>query len=146
MVIPFQAAHLKSLSPTAAGLEMLALPGVIGALERLAPLDFCKTIFTRDGSSALGIMGAVPITEDLCEVLIVSSEERGEHSVTFLRGVRDGLVKLRQHFGNIQAVGEDTSFSRRWLSWLGFACEGPIMRPEFGEKKMLLWRLKVHGS
>jgi hypothetical protein len=112
-------------------------------LVELSKRGLCKTIFGTDFSTVLGIMGAVPSARlpGIVEVFILATEDQARCAATFAKSVRAELNILRQHFANIDTIGEDTPEILRWFSWLGFTYIGQVDRPEFGDKKMLLWSM-----
>lgn len=140
MLIDFHPAHLDELDLTA---DAAAMPrDAARQLERLAAFGMCRTVAGADGRKILGVVAGVPLSDDTCEVLIVSSVAQKKFPVVFTKGVREALVKIRQHFVNIQAIGEDTPFFTRWFTWLGFSREGLVDRPEFGGTQMRMWRMR----
>ena len=140
MLIPFDRRHVGEMTPTQDGAAGLSTPNAIEKLERLAAFGACETIATDDGRKILGIVAAVPITEETCEVLIMSSVEQKSHPVVFTKAVRAALVKIRPHFVNIRAIGENTPFYTRWFSWLGFKRAGLIERHGLKGKRMM-WEM-----
>src|SRR3990167_3977511 len=143
MMIPFDSCHIGLMDLHEREIPVLADRANVEKLSALAAIGLCETVFTDDGRKVLGVVAAIPISQDTCEVLVVSSNEQKKYPVVFAKSVRAALSIIRQHFVNIQTVGEDTSFFARWLSWLGFACRGPVVRPGFGGKRMLMWGMSV---
>jgi hypothetical protein len=143
MVTPFDSCHigLMNLSDEArSGMDA----GSVEKLSALASIDLCKTVsvFENGAPVVLGVVAAVPVEPKGCEVLVISTEDQKRYPFAFAKGVRSALATIRPHFVNIQTIGEDTPFYARWFSWLGFSCEGSIVRPEFGGTRMMMWELR----
>lgn len=139
-MIPFNRRHFGLMTLTPDARHGLSVEPA-GTFEALSAAGLCKTVVTADGRVVLGVVGAVPLAPGECEVFVVSSEEQRRHARTLVAGVKEALAVIRPHFATIRTVGEDTPFLSRWFTWLGFVCEGPIRREEFGGTKMLMWRM-----
>lgn len=140
MRAPFNATHLNAMTPTEEARRGLSVPGAAEVLERLAVMGTCDTILTDDAREVLGVVAAFPVAPGKCEALIISSEEQKRHPLVFVRGVRDALATIRQHFGTIQALGEDAPFYDRWLSWLGFSRREALT---VNGIKMTMWEMSA---
>lgn len=142
MLVQFSSVHLDGMVFEPEAAEELRKPGALGRLECLADLGLCMTVFAGKGE-AVGIVAALPGAPGACEVLVMSTPAQKRFPVRFTKDVREALVTIRQHFVKITAIGEDTEFCKRWFSWLGFSCDGPISRPEFGGARMMMWEMRA---
>ena len=137
--VPEHVARMRLTEEARSGMDEESLD----KLAALAKAGMCETVLTDDGATVLGVVAAVPTLTDTCEVLILSTEDQKWHPVVFVKSVRAALSIIRRHFGIITAIGEDTPFYARWFSFLGFACEGSIVRPEFGGTRMMMWEMRA---
>ena len=118
MLTPFEPWHLlaASLTPEVAAQAFAGDNPTI--LVKLSEREMAYTIVADDGS-ILGIAGAAPLSEDVCEVFVVAAEDRRHHARRFARDVRKVLRRARHRFATIDAV-EGPGSNARWFEWLGF--------------------------
>lgn len=142
MIAPFETWHLGAGKFQPAASHLLAKPSVISHLLGLSEVKLCETILTDDFAKVLGVLAAVPMSKDTAEVLIFATEDQKRYPIVFAKCTRASLDTIREHFANIDAIGADLPQTARFLSWLGFVCEGPVERPEFEGKRMLRWSMR----
>lgn len=146
MTVPFRVQHLLMMRTKAEVIALLDHPNAGGALEDLSAQSNCETILTDDGEIVLAIMGAVPESENACEVFVLASEDQKNYPLTFARAVKFRLNLLRRQFRIVKALSRDTAALRKWLGWLGFRCAGQAAyRAEFNGSVMLAWEVAGHG-
>jgi hypothetical protein len=135
MLIPYNPGHLAKLDLAPHEAAVLAEPGALENLEFLADKTLCATVVTRDGETFLGLVGAVPLADNTCEVFVVATHTQKRHPRVFAQGVRRAIEIVAPSFAIIQTVGEDTPALARWFTWLGFT------RTESRRGSMLMWEM-----
>ena len=133
----FSREHLARLNARADAKAIASSPGLGERLEDLG----AKSILTADGKTVLGVMGAVPMLPNVCEVFILASEEQMAHPITFAKCVRKELYTLKAKYRRIQAVSSCDDFHSRWLGWLGFEREGVLRAYGTNGEDMTIWGL-----
>ena len=136
-LVTFVAEHLKAMR-VKAGVE--AVTNSDGIADRLIAVG-AKTILASDGRTVLGVMGAVNLLPNVAEVFIVASEDQKDHAITFAKCVRKELYTLKPKYRRIQATSICDDFHKRWLSWLGFECEGVLKAYGLNGEDMAIWGL-----
>lgn len=141
VLTPFNRTHMQHLNvkPDSAGTMERA--DMAPALEWLEQTGNGVTLFTQDRSVVLGVLGAVPTLPGVCEVFVIPSKEQAKHPHAFARAVRAQLCTLKPKFRRIQAVAKIDAFHARWLSWLGFSCEGVLRKYGTHGEDMAMWSL-----
>lgn len=146
MILPFHPRHLEVFTPHPEAVGLFSKFGAAAVFKDLATRNLCETIISDDGAVILGIMGAVELPGSSCEVFAVPAVVQKQHPIAFAKSVRMSLGLMCRRFKEVRTVGEDTPFFHQWFTWLGFECEGPVQRPEFGDKKMMMWRIINSGN
>lgn len=135
-LVTFVADHLKAMRVKANAKSIAESDGIS---DRLVSIG-AKTILATDGT-VLGVMGAVTLLPNVCEVFILASEDQTAHAITFAKCVRKELYTLRAKYRRIQATAICDDFHKRWLSWLGFECEGILKSYGLNGEDMAIWGL-----
>lgn len=106
---PFYAAHFEALLPL---------------LIELGKLDQCG-IHILDGR-ILYIGGWSVAAQGVAELFIFPSVYALEHKKSFFKHAKWWVDYLKRDYRRLQCWGEDSELSKRWLSRLGFECEGTL--------------------
>lgn len=141
VLMPFNRTHMLGLNVKADSAATMDRPDMAPALEWLENTGNGATLFSEDRKTVLGVLGAVPTLPGICEVFVIPSKEQAAHPHAFARAVRAQLYTLKPKFRRIQAVAKIDSFHARWLSWLGFVCEGTLRKYGTNGEDMNMWSL-----
>lgn len=136
-LLPFTRKHLALMRVKADATEIAAYPNMGETLESIG----AKTIFSADGKTVLGVVGAHKLLPHVAEVFVLATEDQKDYPVTFAKCVRKELYTLKAKYRRIQATSICDSFHERWLTWLGFEREGVMKSYGLNGEDMTIWGL-----
>lgn len=122
MFIDFETWHVDLLDLSKSHAQTVAMMDRSN-LKLLSRKGYLFTVIAGGGSQpikVIGVMGAVPKSEEMVEVFLIPSQEKDDHIVTFVRAAKRLLEEAVKRFQRVEALRPNTSESRKFLEWLGF--------------------------
>lgn len=140
ILIPFHAEHVKLMQVRDHELRNIFAEGSIDdKLKALEMLGNGATIL-YDGR-ILGVMGFMEMWSGVCEVWVLPSEHIGRYGIVFAKLVKKNLKMLQEvkKFHRLQVTAKDDIKHNRWLTWLGFVCEGTLRKYSVNQDNYKIW-------
>jgi len=146
-LVPFKIQHLDLMDIREH--ELLGAFTLKNMRQRLENIEkTCMALTILYDGRVLGVMGSIEFWPGVCEVWVIPSTHIKEYSLIFARVIKKNLKNLEDVYGyhRIQVTALHDELHNRWLSYLGFKCEGILKKFSMKKQDFSIWARLNNGT